>query len=212
MQSTLIPVWDGPCIHTDVLKILTSYRHLSSAYPRTEDAHILACEVICSWSFLFHHRKDSRHRRAQQAYRRLPLPRYVADSLRARYSEDDEDIAWDTCGDVLDYAPEVTVYEMGKHLHPKLRQENKSLDGEYAYDLFPHFAARIVKLRRYMDRRKPRGWRQLYRDNRDSLSYYTFWAVIFFGSLSLVLALLSTITGIVQAWASVKALQQSGGA
>lgn len=194
----------------EMLTICFFHRHLCDAYPTSEDAHVIACEVICSWSFLFHHRENSRHRRAQKAYRALPLPRYVADSLRDRYIDEDKDIRWKTCGDVLRRAPEVTVYEMEKHLHPKLRQENKGLDGEYAYETFPNYGARIRKLRRYMDRRKPKGLRQLWRDNRDSLSYYTFWAVIFFGSLSLGLALLSAVTGIVQAWASVKALQQSG--
>ncbi len=42
------------------------------------------------------------------------------------------------------------------------------------YNHFPLFETRLRQLRHYMDNQKPRGLRQLWKDNRDSLNYYTF--------------------------------------
>lgn len=60
-----------------------------------------------------------------------------------------------------------------------------------------------------MDQQKPHGLRQLLRDSRDALNYYTFMGVIIFGSLSILLALASLAVGIAQTYASFKALDVS---
>ncbi len=99
---------------------------------------------------------------------------------------------------------------MEQHLNPSLRKYNATKRGSYAYGLFPTYQDRIYHLREYMDKKKPRGLIQLWKDkldNRDSLNYYTFWGVIVFGIASVVLASLSLVAGVVQIWASVKALQ-----
>jgi hypothetical protein len=77
------------------------------------------------------------------------------------------------------------------------------------YSQFPAFETRLRQLRSYMDSQKPRGIRQLWHDNRDSLNYYTFWGVIIFGGLSVFLALFSLAVGIAQAVASFQALHLS---
>jgi hypothetical protein len=45
---------------------------------------------------------------------------------------------------------------------------------------------------------KPRSWRNLLRDRRDSLQYWTFWLVAIFGVASIVLSLMQVILGLVQ--------------
>ena len=52
------------------------------------------------------------------------------------------------------------------------------------YSEFPIFETRLRQLRHYIDSPKPPGLRHIWRDKRDSLSYYTFWGVIIFGLLS----------------------------
>ncbi|KAH8591284.1 hypothetical protein B0O99DRAFT_632376 [Bisporella sp. PMI_857] len=80
---------------------------------------------------------------------------------------------------------------------------------ELPYSDFPLFETRLRQLRHYMDTQKPRGLRQLWRDNRDSLNYFTFWGVITFGVSSLLLALFSLAVGIAQTVASFKSLTLS---
>jgi len=53
---------------------------------------------------------------------------------------------------------------------------------------------------------KPKGLRGLWRDTRDSLQWYTFWAVAVIGAISLLLGFVQMVLGAVQAYASLKAL------
>ena len=66
------------------------------------------------------------------------------------------------------------------------------------YARFPIFETRLRQLRHYMDSQKPRGFRQLWKDNRDSLNYYTFWGVIIFGLLSVFLAFFSLAVSVAE--------------
>jgi hypothetical protein len=77
------------------------------------------------------------------------------------------------------------------------------------YSEFPIFQTRLRHLRHYMDQQRPRGFRQLWRDRRDTLSYYTFWGVIIFGGASVVLALLGLGVGVAQTVASFESLKSS---
>lgn len=74
------------------------------------------------------------------------------------------------------------------------------------YSDFPVLENRLRQLRHYMDSQKPLTLWQLWKDKRDTLNYYTFWGVIFFGGLSVFLALFSLAVSIAQAVASFKAL------
>jgi hypothetical protein len=80
---------------------------------------------------------------------------------------------------------------------------------ELPYSDFPLLETRLRQLRHYMDTQKPRGLRQLWRDKRDSLNYFTFWGVIIFGVSSLLLALFSLLVEIAQTIASFKSLAHS---
>ena len=79
----------------------------------------------------------------------------------------------------------------------------KSLDLEAGDDVFPqdhpvYFAARhfpvlcerVVLLAKELDGRKPKGIKDLLRDRRDKLQWWTFWLISILGGLSLVLSVI----------------------
>ena len=77
---------------------------------------------------------------------------------------------------------------------PKLRERD-------IYDLprdFPVYRSRLAVLLSHLNARKPRSWKQLWQDKRDSASWLTFWVVLIFGGLGLLLTLLQVILQIVQ--------------
>lgn len=63
---------------------------------------------------------------------------------------------------------------------------------------FPILRYRIVVLQRYLSASAPRTWLQLWRDNRNSANWMTFWAVIIFGVFGSLMALLQVIMQAVQ--------------
>ena len=99
--------------------------------------------------------------------------------------------------------PDIDYYEWeySKIMNSTLRRES------LAYSSFPIYEKRLRELRAYMDSCKPQGLRQLFRDNRDSLTYYTFLGVIVFGGSSVMLALLSLAVSVAQTVAGYRALQ-----
>ncbi|KAK0942230.1 hypothetical protein LTR29_006161 [Friedmanniomyces endolithicus] len=171
-----------------------------------EQSRHISLEILRTWSFLLHPRHKSRFRSARKAYEMLETPSYLKEYLE-HLNPTYKDLRLSELGDVIDANLHVRSYDMQQHLNPSLRKYNATKRGVYAYGLFPTYQNRIYHLREYMDKKKPRGLIQLWKDNRDSLNYYTFWGVIIFGLTSVVLASLSLITGVVQTWASVKALQ-----
>jgi hypothetical protein len=77
---------------------------------------------------------------------------------------------------------------------------------QFRYIDFPIFEDRLRQLRYYMDTQKPRTFRQIWKDKRDTLNYFTFWAVMIFGGLGVLLAFLSLAVSIALTVASFKAL------
>ncbi len=76
-----------------------------------------------------------------------------------------------------------------------------ALDEQEEYDVvgdFSHLRSRIVRLSGYASTKKPRSLRQLWVDNRDSAAWLTFWAVLVFGALGILLALVQTVFQILQ--------------
>ncbi len=69
------------------------------------------------------------------------------------------------------------------------------------YDLnrqFPVLRSRIANLHRLLSASQPRGWNELWRDKRDSAGWYTFWVVLVFGGIALLLSALQVVLQIVQ--------------
>jgi hypothetical protein len=78
-------------------------------------------------------------------------------------------------------------------------------DDEF-YDDFPYFGERIRYLELLMQEQKPRTLKELWRDSRDTLQWWTFWLVMIVGIPSLIFALGSLVTSVFQTWAAYKAL------
>jgi len=171
-----------------------------------EQSRLISLEILRTWSFLLHPRHKSRLRSARKAYETLETPVCLREHLE-HLNPANKNLQLSELGDVIDANLHVHSYDMQQHLNPSLRRYNATKRGSYAYGLFPTYQNRIYHLREYMDKKKPRGLIQLWKDNRDSLNYYTFWGVIIFGIAGVVLASLSLVAGVVQTWASVKALQ-----
>ena len=72
---------------------------------------------------------------------------------------------------------------------------------------FPVFGERILVLRKLCC--SPRGIRDLWRDRRDSLQWYTFWAVVMLGCFGALVGFLQLALSAVQTWATVAALRPS---
>lgn len=69
------------------------------------------------------------------------------------------------------------------------------------YDLprdFPILRERLTVLLSYLSDKKPRSWKELWFDNRDSASWLTFWAVLIFGGFGIILAFIQVVLQIVQ--------------
>lgn len=58
---------------------------------------------------------------------------------------------------------------------------------------FPVLRGRIASLQQQMHNLKPRGWREILKDNRESAQWYTFWAVIIFGGSGIILAAVQVV-------------------
>ena len=69
------------------------------------------------------------------------------------------------------------------------------------YDLqhdFPILRSRIAVLMNHFSNIRPRTWRELWDDKRDSASWYTFWLVLIIGGVGILLAFLQVVFQIVQ--------------
>lgn len=77
------------------------------------------------------------------------------------------------------------------HIEPEFVPEDRPtlfLDRD-----FPVLGGRIKLLIEDLKESRPEGWRQLLRDRRDTLQYWTFWLVAIFGSVSIVLSMIQVI-------------------
>lgn len=65
-------------------------------------------------------------------------------------------------------------------------------------DDFPSFGSRLLALQRYNLRQQPSRVKDFWRDRRNPLQWYTFWAVLWVGGISIVLGALQLLVGIAQ--------------
>lgn len=57
----------------------------------------------------------------------------------------------------------------------------------------PVLGGRIKLLIQDLKESRPQGWRQLRRDRRDTVQYWTFWLVAVFGAVSIMLSLIQVV-------------------
>jgi hypothetical protein len=162
-------------------------------------------EVAQSWALLFATSKNIKSRfQHYDEWLKSNEPKWYVDDtsvkcLRLRHlgalTEDDDG----------DETPDIYLCYLMDHYR---RVSRAALNKDpVSYAQFPVFETRLRQLRHYMDSQKPRGLRQLWKDNRDSLNYYTFWGVIIFGLLSVFFALFSLAVSVAQTVASFRALE-----
>ena len=96
--------------------------------------------------------------------------------------------------------------EKQDHLLLQWSPDGKLPHERISYSQFPIYAHRLRELRTYMDSQQPTGLRALWKDRRNSNTYYTFWFVAIFGSLSVFLATCALAVGIAQTWAAFRGL------
>ncbi|KAF1961987.1 hypothetical protein CC80DRAFT_589442 [Byssothecium circinans] len=66
-------------------------------------------------------------------------------------------------------------------------------------DDFPRLGNRLLLLQRYNMSQQPSRVRDLWRDRRNPLQWYTFWAVLWIGGITIVLSLLQLLASLAQA-------------
>ncbi|KAK0609967.1 hypothetical protein B0T17DRAFT_603395 [Bombardia bombarda] len=74
-----------------------------------------------------------------------------------------------------------------------------------ARDDFPVFGKRLLTLQHHNLRQQPSKMRDLWRDRRNPLQWYTFWAVFLVGGISIVLSLLQLAVSAAQLYIAVRA-------
>ena len=88
--------------------------------------------------------------------------------------------------------------------YPALIGESESMR---SFSDFRRFGSRLREIKFYMDNQKPSGWYQMWKDKRDRVQYVTFWAVLVFGTISIVLALVSIAVSSAQTVAAFRSVQ-----
>lgn len=156
-------------------------------------------ELSNTYSLLFRSRKDTYQANIAQ-YGLLPVPQW----LRVCYGGENGTL------------PNRTAKDMSYFLQPKrarvsdiefhLAEANNRLPPTQLFVKYDIWGDRLRQLKAYMDGQKPGGIRGLWVDKRDSSQWFTFWAVVIFGSIGLLLSFLGLIVGIVQAVGTFKAL------
>ena len=90
--------------------------------------------------------------------------------------------------------------------YPALIGESESIR---SFSDFPRFGSRLREVKFYMDNQKPSEGYQMWKDKRDRVQYVTFWAVLVFGTISIVLALVSIAVSSAQTVAAFRSVQGS---
>jgi hypothetical protein len=151
-------------------------------------------EVILSYSLLF--RLDSR---ARNIYRRVERKRASIDAYT--------DPVLDGC---------CLKQEGFTILRPLARFDSPVKESFDAFADFPILGSRLMRIQAHIDGIQPNRIASLWRDKRDILRWYTFWAVVWIGGLNLVIAALQAGLAAAQVKIALQSLQeqqaQSGGA
>ena len=142
----------------------------SMPWAAEEDVTELLQEIVLSYRLLF-----GQSRRSRSLFRRLR-------PFASTPHEGHDQFLSQICGKKRFNCP-ITIVE----------REEYDLAGD-----FPHLRCRFVRLSKYASNKKPRSIRQLWGDKRDSAAWLTFWSVLIFGSVSILLGVVQTVFQIMQ--------------
>ncbi|KAH6868587.1 hypothetical protein BKA58DRAFT_459455 [Alternaria rosae] len=85
-------------------------------------------------------------------------------------------------------------------------EESLGVTHQVSYQLYPALAPRIKILIEHLEKQKPKGFDALWKDQRDSNTWYTFWAAVISGVTALVPAAGSLAVSAAQTWAIFRAV------
>jgi hypothetical protein len=145
-------------------------------------------EVLMSYRLLFGQKRDSR--------------RLVKAALRALRNEVEDEydglldfICAHECNGKLMRSLSVDLWPVSCRGVEGSLQEDSSYSSQ---DDFPLFGQRLVKLQEFTRRQQPSELWDLWRDKRNPLQWYTFWAVLIVGGISILLGFLQLLVAIAQ--------------
>lgn len=173
-------------------------------------------EICATWSIIFTSNRTDK--KSRDHYAKLRAPRWMsllAHSKLGTWSSEQEIHEQSEQGPKLSQLMhgQSTLsdfcFETRDHLLLQWSNPAKTVGERLSYSQFPIYGDRIRQLRAYMDTQQPKGLRALWRDKRNSNSYYTFWFVVVFGSLSVFLGTCALVVSIVQTWATFRGLPHS---
>ncbi|KAE9374904.1 hypothetical protein N431DRAFT_482029 [Stipitochalara longipes BDJ] len=148
-------------------------------------------ELSETYSLLFRSHKDTYQDNLAQ-YGLLPVPQW----LRVCYGDDNGVLPLRMAKNMSYFLqpnrPRVSDIEY------HLAGVKNKLPPTQLFEKYIIWGDRLRELKAYMDSQKPGGIRGLWADKRDSLQWYTFWAVIIVGGFSLILSFMGLIVSVVQ--------------
>ncbi|KAH7369767.1 hypothetical protein BKA65DRAFT_561077 [Rhexocercosporidium sp. MPI-PUGE-AT-0058] len=179
----------------------TSYYIANLLVPKSNDNK----EIGNTMKILLGSSNRSQQRMTRKAYAALPAPWWLFPSWKYGSSKMQKILPWYhmpiedyTLGDIMKYLPPDGIGGMAAHLSYK-SEPNRC----WRYSEFPTYGARPHELRLHMDGVRPKGFRGVFRDKRDSnVAYHTFWFAVIFGTASIFLALASLVVSSAQTWAA----------
>lgn len=169
-------------------------------------------EISATWSIIF--TSNNSEAKAQKCYEKLRAPRWLnllAHSRLGTWSPQQEICEVPESGPTMSKfsgqsEPSSFCFETRDHLLLQWSKDRKQPHERVSYSRFPIYENRLRELRSYMDSQQPKGLGALWRDRRNSNTYYTFWFVTIFGTLSVFLGTCALAVSIAQTWAQFRSI------
>lgn len=194
------------------------YQHVAKTPDDGKDAlrfKTMATEIYRTWAILFAGKDVGKKRQLYyRALRSSPFSIFRSEALKNRHKRS---ILWGWRGrhSWTDHAFRETALHLGEipylgmssyDWNQKRFVQNLAKNPVLSYADFPIYGERLRVLRAYIDNRPPLTLRQLRKDKRNTLGYWTLWAAVIAGSLTVFLALSTLMISIAQTVAAYKVL------
>ena len=197
--------------------ILTSCRLYNCACPKHPNLDEMLKELRLTYEFLFGAYDDvADAKKTRKVYSRTKAPPWLIDLRPGESNGGYFFNRWFTREKILSDFVDVDNIDLNSDVG--LHLCNASLNSFYTSRInaqlterdfcghFPTFKQRIYLLERYMLQQRAKTLKDLWRDRRDKLSWYTFWAVIIIGGFGLILTIASLGISTAQTVAAFQAL------
>ncbi|KAF2678547.1 hypothetical protein K458DRAFT_316608 [Lentithecium fluviatile CBS 122367] len=106
--------------------------------------------------------------------------------------------------DVPEGCTDSNLSELGGRKQTRFGDLIRELESYSLHKDFPILRYKLAMLAQHFSNRRPRTWKELWNDKRDSASWFTFWAVLVIGGIGIFLAFVQVVLQIVQVSLQVK--------